>query len=438
MAARDNTGSLGIPVWMLERFSSHGIRVAVSEKGRGLVADREFEAGTVLLRSNPFSSAIAGKHICVFCNKCGQKKELKRCSKCNFVRYCSRECQANAWPDHKRECGFINSKIAIFTELQLNSLLLLRTLEMNEVEKIKQGVKDRELCPELGMLESHREKFLSLELRGTKNTTFDIILKTYKPFLADRAYTVSEDTLFDIHCKLAVNANAFQSDSGETISSGLFPEQTLLNHSCRPNCLNCFRGLEVLLVASRNIHCGEELTINYIDLIKPVWERKRMLEEKSHFTCGCDRCVEESELPDTNEPKWLLMDRIYEGHMKENWKDVLSLSSQVVNLEFTDLKCDVIEILVLRLIFEAYTALKEDIKALKTIKQLIEISKKFLPIYSHELSTHYVRLAELMAQLSQHEEAREVIQTVTRPIEIVYGKEHLWYKQLMHINSNLT
>ena len=433
MAAQRTTDSLGIPVWILERLSLHGMSVAVSEKGRGLIADRAFEAGTILIRSTPFSTAVSGKHIHEFCNKCGQKKELKKCSKCNFVRYCSRDCQRYAWPAHKLECDYINSKIDTFTKLPLNSLLLLRTLEMNEIEKVKQGVKDRELCPELEMLESHRDKFLALKLSGTTKTTYDIILNTYKPFLLDRGYNISESTLFDIHCKLAVNANAFQGDSRVTVSSGMFPEQTLLNHSCRPNCLNCFRGLEVLLVANRDIKCGEELTINYIDLIKPVWERRALLEERSQFTCGCDRCVGEAALSDANKDRWLILDRLYEVNMKGNWEEVLNLSSQVMNLEFTDLKFDVLEILVLRITFEAYTALKDDQKALKTLKQLIDISKKFLTIYSHDLSTLYVRLAELMARLNMNEEAREIRQTALQPIEVVYGKEHFWYKQLLCI-----
>ena len=436
MAAQSNTDSFGIPVWILERFSLHGIRVAMSDKGRGLVADRDFEAGTVIIRSVPFSSAISAKHNHEFCNKCGQKRELKKCSKCSYVRYCSRECQTYAWPTHKRECEYINSKIDIFNKvLPLNSLLLLRTLEINEIEKAKQGVKDRELCPELEMLESHRDKFLTLELTDSKNSTFDIVLKTYRPFLLDRGYSVSENTLFDIHCKLAVNANAFQGDSWETVSSGLFPEQTLLNHSCRPSCVNCFRGLEVLLVASRDIQRGEELTINYIDLINPVWERRSLLEEKSYFTCACGRCVEETPLSEACSLKWPLLDRIYREHLKENWREVLNLSSQVIDLEYTEF--GVLEILVLRLAFEACRALGDNQKALKSIKQLIETSKKYLTIYSHDLSTQYVRLAELMAGLNMNREASQAVQTAIRPIEIIYGKEHFWYKQLMYINSNL-
>lgn len=39
------------------------------------------------------------------CNNCGiVKDELQRCGRCKAVAYCSRECQASAWKDHKRVC----------------------------------------------------------------------------------------------------------------------------------------------------------------------------------------------------------------------------------------------------------------------------------------------------------------------------------------------
>ena len=31
--------------------------------------------------------------------------KLKECSRCRLVSYCSRECQAAAWPKHKKVCG---------------------------------------------------------------------------------------------------------------------------------------------------------------------------------------------------------------------------------------------------------------------------------------------------------------------------------------------
>lgn len=41
-------------------------------------------------------------HACRACKKSGVK--LSQCAKCHFEKYCSRECQKNDWPKHKKVC----------------------------------------------------------------------------------------------------------------------------------------------------------------------------------------------------------------------------------------------------------------------------------------------------------------------------------------------
>ncbi|KAJ7912521.1 hypothetical protein B0H13DRAFT_2007055 [Mycena leptocephala] len=39
------------------------------------------------------------------CDKCGSSvSSLKNCGRCRIARYCSAECQRNAWPSHKKTC----------------------------------------------------------------------------------------------------------------------------------------------------------------------------------------------------------------------------------------------------------------------------------------------------------------------------------------------
>jgi hypothetical protein len=38
------------------------------------------------------------------CETCGKGNDLKSCSRCKNVKYCSRECQVSDWPSHKTAC----------------------------------------------------------------------------------------------------------------------------------------------------------------------------------------------------------------------------------------------------------------------------------------------------------------------------------------------
>jgi hypothetical protein len=43
-------------------------------------------------------------HLCAFTCLPNSKETLKLCSRCKIVSYCSKECQAKDWPDHKKHC----------------------------------------------------------------------------------------------------------------------------------------------------------------------------------------------------------------------------------------------------------------------------------------------------------------------------------------------
>ncbi|KAF7793898.1 hypothetical protein EIP86_005020 [Pleurotus ostreatoroseus] len=44
------------------------------------------------------------KGRCYFCTKDVGRANLKACSQCRLVKYCSKECQRAAWPAHKTRC----------------------------------------------------------------------------------------------------------------------------------------------------------------------------------------------------------------------------------------------------------------------------------------------------------------------------------------------
>ncbi|GLC67842.1 hypothetical protein PLESTF_000613200 [Pleodorina starrii] len=68
--------------------------------------------------------------------------------------------------------------------------------------------------------------------------------------------------------------------------------QSCINHSCDPNCTAaCDTGNRtVTVLAQRDIHAGEEITLSYIDVSLPYKDRQADLRDYG-FVCRCQRCV---------------------------------------------------------------------------------------------------------------------------------------------------
>lgn len=93
----------------------------------------------------------------------------------------------------------------------------------------------------------------------------------------------------DINLRGICATNAFEDAEDETI----FPAVAMLNHSCVPNCVFVFVGDSLVIRSSRPVKQGEELSISYFDVLKPVKER-RMTTLNWNFSCTCPRCQVES------------------------------------------------------------------------------------------------------------------------------------------------
>ena len=52
-------------------------------------------------------TSLVSENVAVSCRQCKkimENEEIKRCSRCKFVAYCSRECQTMHWREHKQYC----------------------------------------------------------------------------------------------------------------------------------------------------------------------------------------------------------------------------------------------------------------------------------------------------------------------------------------------
>jgi SET and MYND domain-containing protein len=79
--------------------------------GNGLAADKDIEAGEVLLGiTNPYLAIVENGALNQVCSQCFTEAPdgLKGCLGCSTVKYCSTACQSRAWESiHKKECRIL-------------------------------------------------------------------------------------------------------------------------------------------------------------------------------------------------------------------------------------------------------------------------------------------------------------------------------------------
>lgn len=80
---------------------------------------------------------------------------------------------------------------------------------------------------------------------------------------------------------------------------GLWPEFSLVNHSCAPNTVAFIVGTNILVQVVRTIPAGAEATASYLGelVLAPLKWRREWLHGSYGFTCECERCTAEEALP---------------------------------------------------------------------------------------------------------------------------------------------
>ncbi|XP_019632879.1 PREDICTED: SET and MYND domain-containing protein 4-like [Branchiostoma belcheri] len=103
-------------------------------KGRLLVAQQDFEPGSVLIVEQPYAAVLLQKHHPTHCHSCITPVQVPHpCRCCQFVQYCSRACEEQAWKEyHSRECEHWHLLQMVDTFGQLSLRLLLTAAARGE------------------------------------------------------------------------------------------------------------------------------------------------------------------------------------------------------------------------------------------------------------------------------------------------------------------
>eukprot|EP00052_Salpingoeca_macrocollata_P025145 m.228472 g.228472 ORF g.228472 m.228472 type:complete len:481 (+) comp22386_c0_seq15:1901-3343(+) len=249
-------------------------------RGRCLIAQRDFQPGDVVFRSQPHAFALLSGLNADHCECCFSSGPVKRCAACGWVAYCGKGCQLKAWKNHhKWECKALKSHAAGVPGGVVDcAILAARTL--------------------LTMQRAGPDASVTKEIRGMVYD--DAIVKDQRPCarfvcLLLRDYTLplnpSEEELCRLLAAFQANNFAIADDLLVARGAGVYPAGALLNHSCLGNCVMQYEHGQVQVVRCiQPVAQGEELCHSYVDQASTRTDRLAKLQLQYGFVCTCERC----------------------------------------------------------------------------------------------------------------------------------------------------
>lgn len=206
-----------------------------------------------------------------FCAYCYDETPLKllRCGKCRKRQFCSKECQKQDWSKgHKIFCGKSGEIGVDYTIRDCafgKGLFALRDFEKNEKIMVERPI-----------------------LRFASNVfSYPRSLAEVPSSAQEAVQALVGDSFHDILCRNGMSCTP-PNEVGET---GLFITMSRVNHSCLANADHLYlknRDIKIL-VASRSIQAGEQITISYVP-DEDADARKLRLRKVYKFTCCCTLC----------------------------------------------------------------------------------------------------------------------------------------------------
>ncbi|TAQ89569.1 hypothetical protein B7494_g2119 [Chlorociboria aeruginascens] len=259
---------------------NHTIIIKDAELGTGLATSVDLESGDVILRiTNPFLTIVENATLDRVCSQClfgYEAEELKKCTGCKIVRYCSKKCQEISWKSiHKKECTIFKGRGAD---------KIIPTTTRAVIQTLLRHQYGASLDPIWAALVSQRES------QEKQPVWESIILQAQSSIMWTQKPREWINVAIELLCR--VNMNAFRVTLFDNALAGLCFDPLLarVNHSCDPNAAVIFNGRHASLRALLPIKQGSQIFISYIDPTSQYSVRQEQLKRAYCFDCKCPKC----------------------------------------------------------------------------------------------------------------------------------------------------
>ncbi|RYO88543.1 hypothetical protein DL764_008709 [Monosporascus ibericus] len=285
----------------------------ISGAGRGLFARRDFSPGDLILSlDRPLVAEVEIERMLDTCAWCLQRSErdpharklaasmglpigfieVKACTGCRRVVYCSKTCQSRAWKrEHKYECKVIAPKERPDLPDGVRAVIkLLGRLKADPADERILAISKFNPAGDAGGLETlsrhNRERFDEYQILALAAYKY-----TGEPKIAGSdSQALTKSLLCNIMSNLFDLGSPLDETDGGWLGIGFDPFLCNANHSCEPNATLVFNQPQTLLRALKPIKKGEEVLMRYVDPTNPFSVRQADLRERYYFSCQCPKC----------------------------------------------------------------------------------------------------------------------------------------------------
>ena len=308
--------------------------MSTAEKGRHLLAEEKISAGEILAVDTGVLSVLTHARSSTNCGQCMISTiSPLHCPTCSAIVFCSDQCRDEALASyHQAECSL---SLADLNKLQLERtdnqqscsslLLILRFFTQKAQQFFKKNRRDftramtgARPASESPYLSSDYLRLVSLVSHNKEDLLGQVWQITLALFILqclaycgwldhslDKSDSLTDEdvylVLLAVHMRGVTSYNTHQ--VGERLSANrsllqtrelglaVRPTVALINHSCWPNTVRCSAGRKVVMMATRTIQPGEEITDIYTECF---FDASRLTRQEKcseyKFGCVCEAC----------------------------------------------------------------------------------------------------------------------------------------------------
>ncbi|XP_043491956.1 histone-lysine N-methyltransferase SMYD3 isoform X2 [Polistes fuscatus] len=247
------------------------------------------EKGTAIIITKPFSFVLSSNQRTNRCDNCLKSGKLFKCSVCQYVYYCNRNCQKEAWSIHKIECPNLK-RISPKTIPDAARLMARIIIKLHRGGGEEMGYYSEKNYRKFKDLMSH---YSDIKKDAKRMEHFISLCAVLFAFLENIPLPNSAE-LMGIYGRICINSFNILDLDMNSIGVGIYLAPSIIDHSCKPNAVAVFEGTTIIIRTLEDLPClnWSQIKISYIDILNSTKDRREELKNSYYFLCDCQRCIQ--------------------------------------------------------------------------------------------------------------------------------------------------